>query len=99
MTSSSSSDSHPTSAARISAGKTSRPSFACFARSNLFMGSVKVAKADRDYRVCVRPLLPGGQVAWMGRVLRAYARRPDRPEEAGLDRLHAEGRSESAGRD
>ena len=39
MRSSSSSDSQPTSAARMSAGKTSRPSFSCFARSNLFIGS------------------------------------------------------------
>ena len=41
MRSSSSSDSQPTSAARMSAGKTSRPSFSCFARSNLFMDRPK----------------------------------------------------------
>ena len=41
MMSSSSRDSHPISAARMSAGKTSRPSFSCFARSNLFMDGPK----------------------------------------------------------
>src|SRR3954451_23375291 len=67
MTSSSSSDSHPTSAARIRAGKTSRPSFACFARSNLFMDRPKYQKptGDRGFTDSGygRPNTRGGPVA------------------------------------